>query len=144
MQHLTEEKKLHLLEHAKLAMERAYTPYSHFNVGAALLDESGNIIYGCNIENVAYGPTNCAERTALFSAVAQGSKPRTFKALAVVGNTDEPISPCGVCRQVIVELMKEDTPIILGNLKGLWRETTVAALLPDAFIPSTLIKEDTH
>lgn len=144
MQNLTEAEKLNLLEHAKLAMERAYTPYSHFNVGAALLDESGNIIYGCNIENAAYGPTNCAERTALFSAIAQGNAPRSFKMLAVIGDTEMPISPCGVCRQVMVELMKEDTPVILGNLKGNWRETTVKALLPDAFVPSLLLKEDTR
>jgi len=141
---ITEAEKINLLNHAKIAMERAYTPYSNFKVGAALLDESGNIYYGCNIENAAYGPTNCAERTAFFSALAQGVKPRTFKLLAVIGDTPEPIAPCGVCRQVIVELLSEDTPIILGNLQGNWRETTSMELLPHAFVPSALLKEDTQ
>lgn len=144
MQLLDEAEIKQLLQHAKQAMDRAYTPYSHFNVGAALLTDDGTIVYGCNIENVAYGPSNCAERTALFSAIAQGHKPRTFKAMAVIGDTPEPITPCGVCRQVMLELIKEDTPIYLGNLNGQWKNTTVKALLPDGFIPSSLFKEDTR
>lgn len=144
MQILNEDMKLQLLNHAKQAMGRAYTPYSKFNVGAALLTEDDTIIYGCNIENVAYGPTNCAERTALFSAIAQGHKPRTFKAIAVMGDTPEPISPCGVCRQVLLELLGNKAIIILGNSKGQWRETTVNELLPDGFLPDSLFKEDTH
>ncbi|MFC0212086.1 cytidine deaminase [Paenibacillus chartarius] len=122
-----------LLEHALEARRRAYTPYSHFQVGAALLDDSGAIHLGCNIENAAYGPTNCAERTALFRAVADGLAPRTFRAIAVIGDTEGPISPCGTCRQVLVELCAPDMPVFLGNLKGDVQETTVSALLPGAF-----------
>ena len=141
---LSEKQKFELLAHAKQAMERAYTPYSHFNVGAAILTADDTIVYGCNIENVAYGPSNCAERTALFSAIAQGHKPRTFKAIAVMGNTEGPITPCGVCRQVMLELLGNESAIILGNTNGQWKETTVNELLPDGFIPSSLFKEDTR
>jgi cytidine deaminase len=127
-----------LLALAAEARTRAYTPYSHFQVGAALLDESGTVHLGCNIENAAYGPTHCAERTALHRAVADGLKPGSFRALAVVGDTNGPISPCGVCRQVMLELCAPDMPVILGNLRGDWTETTVAALLPGAFSAADL------
>lgn len=127
-----------LLEEAKKARDRAYTPYSHFNVGAALVDESGHIHYGCNVENAAYGPTNCAERTALFRALADGCAPRTFKAIAVVGDTSGPISPCGVCRQVMVELCSPDMPVIMGNLNGDISVMKVADLLPGAFDVTSL------
>src|SRR5690606_29331381 len=85
-----------LLQLAQKAMEHAYVPYSQFKVGAALLDNNGMIHLGCNIENAAYGPTNCAERTALFAAIASGIGPRQFQAIAVVGHTPTPIAPCGV------------------------------------------------
>ncbi|MFB5266167.1 cytidine deaminase [Paenibacillus enshidis] len=130
-----------LMQEAVKARLKAYVPYSGFSVGAALLDADGKVHYGCNIENAAYGPSNCAERTALFSAVAQGQKPGSFKALAVVGDTEGPISPCGVCRQVIAELCPPDMPVYLGNLKGDMQETTLAELLPGAFGPSDLGKE---
>lgn len=129
-----------LIQEAIQAREKAYVPYSGFKVGAALLDEDGHVHHGCNIENAAYGPSNCAERTALFSAVANGRQPGSFKMLAVVGNTDGPIAPCGVCRQVLVELCKPDMPVILGNLNGDIRETTIRELLPDAFGPWDLDK----
>lgn len=129
-----------LIQEAIQAREKAYVPYSGFKVGAALLDEDGHVHHGCNIENAAYGPSNCAERTALFSAVAGGRQPGSFKMLAVVGNTDGPIAPCGVCRQVLVELCKPDMPVILGNLNGDIRETTIRELLPDAFGPWDLDK----
>jgi cytidine deaminase len=122
-----------LLEHALEARSRAYTPYSHFNVGAALLDAEGNVHYGCNIENAAYGPTNCAERTAVFRAIADGHAARSFQAIAVIGDTEGPIAPCGVCRQVLVELCKPDMPVYLGNLHGQLLKTTVSELLPWAF-----------
>lgn len=131
-----------LLEEAKKAYQNAYVPYSHFSVGAALLDSSGHVHHGCNVENVAYSPTNCAERTAVFRAIADGNRPGTFQALAVVGNTDEPIVPCGVCRQVLAELCGLDMPVILGNLKGDMRETTLGELLPYAFAPNHL--EEAH
>lgn len=129
-----------LIQEAIQAREQAYVPYSGFKVGAALLDEHGQVHHGCNIENAAYGPSNCAERTALFSAVANGRQPGSFRMLAVVGNTDGPIAPCGVCRQVLVELCKPDMPVILGNLNGEIRETTIRELLPDAFGPWDLNK----
>jgi len=122
-----------LMEHAILARNRAYAPYSGFAVGSALLTFDGQILYGCNVENAAFGPTNCAERTALFRAIADGHKPRSFRAIAVVGDTEAPITPCGVCRQVLSELCDPDMPVFMGNLRGDIARTTVAALLPGAF-----------
>ncbi|MNW25258.1 Cytidine deaminase [compost metagenome] len=130
-----------LMQEARVAREKAYVPYSSFKVGAALLDADGNIHHGCNIENAAYTPSNCAERTAMFSAMAQGKQARSFKAMAIIGDTEQPIAPCGVCRQVMAELCAPDMPVILGNLKGEMRETTMQELLPYAFGPSDLGKE---
>jgi len=122
-----------LLELALEARGRAYMPYSGFAVGAALLDSSGNVHLGCNVENGAYGPTNCAERTALFRAIADGREPGEFTAIAVVGDTVHPITPCGVCRQVLVELCKPGMPVVMGNLTGGRAVMTVEELLPGAF-----------
>lgn len=122
-----------LLKHAEEARSRAYVPYSQFKVGSALLAADGSVHYGCNVENAAYGPTNCAERTALFRAIADGILPGQFKALAVIGDTPQPITPCGVCRQVMVELCDADMPVIMGNTAGQYRIATVAELLPGAF-----------
>jgi cytidine deaminase len=127
-----------LLQEAIKARAKAYIPYSRFGVGAALLDQNGDVHHGCNIENAAFGPTNCAERTALFRAVADGHKPGSFKAIAVIADTDGPVSPCGVCRQVMIELCHPDMKVILGNLKGDFKETTVRELLPGAFGPTDL------
>jgi cytidine deaminase len=127
-----------LIEFAKEAMKRAYTPYSNFQVGAALLDANGQVHLGCNVENAAYGPTNCAERTALFRAIADGHSQGSFQAIAVTGDTDGPISPCGVCRQVLIELCDPEMPVYLSNLKGAFVQTTVAALLPGAFTTKDL------
>lgn len=123
---------------AEQARSRAYAPYSSFKVGAVAVDEAGGLHYGCNVENAAYGPTNCAERTALFRAIADGRRPGEFRAVAVVGDTDGPISPCGVCRQVLIELCSPDMPVVMGNLKGDIRVATVAELLPDSFSPRSL------
>ena len=128
------------IEAAKQARENAYVPYSGFKVGAVVLDSAGQLHYGCNVENAAYGPTNCAERTALFRAVADGCQPGTFQAVAVTGDTDHPISPCGVCRQVLAELCAPETPVILSNLKGDYSVTTVSELLPGAFTSRDLNK----
>ncbi|WP_186577979.1 cytidine deaminase [Aquibacillus kalidii] len=125
-----------LINEAKIAREKAYTPYSKFKVGAALLTKDGNIYHGCNIENAAYPMCNCAERTALFSAIASGET--AFDLLVVVADTDGPVSPCGACRQVISELCPSDMKVILTNLNDAVQETTVAALLPGAFAPSDL------
>lgn len=124
------------------ARRHAYVPYSRFAVGAALLDDEGHIHPGCNVENAAYGPTNCAERTALFRAVADGVKPGAFRAMAVVADSERPVPPCGVCRQVMAELCPPDMPVWLGNLRGEWIKTDVAHLLPGAFTPRDLDKTD--
>ncbi|RAP76701.1 cytidine deaminase [Paenibacillus montanisoli] len=129
-----------LRKQAVEARSRAYVPYSNFQVGAALLDGEGGVHYGCNVENAAYGPTNCAERTALFRAIADGHQAGSFEAIAVVGDTDGPITPCGVCRQVLVELCPPDMPVIMSNMKGDWRVSTVAELLPGAFSSNDLTK----
>lgn len=130
-----------LLAAAREVRERAYAPYSGFGVGAAFLDASGRLHAGCNVENAAYGPTNCAERTALFRAIADGVRPGGFVAAAVIADTDAPVAPCGVCRQVMVELCAPDMPVVLGNLRGDMLTTTVADLLPGAFSKRDLAAE---
>lgn len=130
--------KQQLVGWALEAREKAYVPYSHFKVGSALLDADGQVHQGCNVENAAYGPTNCAERTALFRAIADGKIPRTFRAIAVIGDTPNPITPCGVCRQVLIELCAPDMPVYMANLQGVITETTVAELLPGAFTQNDL------
>lgn len=115
------------------AREQAYAPYSHFKVGAAVRTRDGRTFLGCNVENAAYGLCNCAERTALFNAVAAGCRPGEFEALAVVADTPAPVSPCGACRQVMAELCGDAMPVLLGNLAENLLETTVGALLPGAF-----------
>ncbi|MGM9951249.1 MAG: cytidine deaminase [Lysinibacillus sp.] len=125
-----------LLEESKIAREKAYVPYSQFQVGAALLGEDGTVYHGCNIENAGYSMTNCAERTAFFKAVSEGVK--KFKALAIVADTDRPCSPCGACRQVMTEFCSPDMPVYLTNLKGDVQQTTVGELLPGAFTPEDL------
>ncbi len=122
-----------LLFRARQAREQAYAPYSNFHVGAALITLDGQTFSGCNVENAAYGLCNCAERTALFAAIAAGCKPGQFAALAVVADSPGPVSPCGACRQVMSELCGPDMPVLLGNLHGPARRTTVEALLPDSF-----------
>ena len=118
-----------LVELAKKARAHAYAPYSGFAVGAAVLAADGRVFVGCNIENASYGLTNCAERTAIFSAVAAGA--REIRALAVAADGALPCSPCGACRQVIAEFAVER--IILANLKGRRRVVTKEELLPFAF-----------
>ena len=118
--------------------EKAFTPYSNFKVGAAVLLENGAIIDGCNIENASYGLCNCAERTALFKAYSMGYKKEDIKALAVVADTDRPTSPCGACRQVMSELMRQETPVYMANLKGDVMILSVKDLLPYSFSESDL------
>ncbi|WP_113063989.1 cytidine deaminase [Oleiagrimonas sp. MCCC 1A03011] len=122
-----------LMQQARQSRDRAYAPYSNFHVGAAVLTHDGQVFGGCNIENASYGLCNCAERTALFSAIAAGCKPGDFAHIAVISDTEAPVTPCGACRQVMAELAAADTPVTLANTKGQQRRTTVAALLPDAF-----------
>ena len=118
-----------LMDCAIKARENAYSPYSHFAVGAALLCEDGILYEGCNIENASYGLTNCAERTAIFKAVSEGHI--KFKALAVVADTEGPCAPCGACRQVMAEF--KIPLIILGNLMGNIKIVTIEELLPFSF-----------
>jgi cytidine deaminase len=122
-----------LLALARAAREQAYAPYSNFLVGAALLTRDGRRFSGCNVENASYGLCNCAERTALFSAIAAGCRPGDFAALAVVADTENPVSPCGACRQVMSELCDDAMPVLLANLHGDTQQTSVAALLPGSF-----------
>ena len=116
------------------ARKRAYTPYSNFKVGAALLAKSGKVYLGCNIENAAYTPTNCAERTAIFKAVSEGE--REFEKIAIVGGMAETIAPfcapCGVCRQVLAEFCDGDFPILLGTPDNI-TVCTLDGLLPYSF-----------
>ena len=129
-----------LIAEASAARALAYTPYSNFQVGAALECNDGRVFRGCNIENASYGLCNCAERTAFFSAIAHGYKPGDFAALAVIGATEGPIAPCGACRQVILELGGDDLPVVLTNLNGDILETTAAGQLPNAFVGRDLKK----
>ncbi|WP_213877626.1 cytidine deaminase [Pseudomonas sp. dw_358] len=123
-----------LLEAARAAAEATYSPYSHFPVGAALLGANGEVIKGCNVENISYGLTNCAERSALFSAISQGQVPRSFKVMAVYAPKVELISPCGACRQVLLELMAPDALILCqGSDPEQSRTWTLEQLLPGAF-----------
>ncbi len=130
--------KERLVEEASKARSKAYVPYSRFAVGAVVVDADGNLHHGCNVENAAYGPTNCAERTALFRAIADGRQAGEFRAIAVIGDTEQPIAPCGVCRQVLLELCEPNMPVLLANVRGDTRVTTVAELLPGAFSPRDL------
>ena len=125
-----------LISEAKRARENAYVPYSNFKVGAALQAEDGTVYHGCNIENAAYSMCNCAERTAIFKAVSEGA--RSFTAIAIVADTEGPVSPCGACRQVMSELLQKETKIFLSNLKGDEAEWTLEQLLPGAFSPDDL------
>jgi cytidine deaminase len=122
-----------LLALARSARDQAYAPYSNFHVGAALITHDGRHFSGCNVENAAYGLCNCAERTALFAAIASGYRPGDFAALAVIADTPHPVSPCGACRQVMSELCDDAMPVWLANLQGETRETSVAELLPGSF-----------
>lgn len=122
-----------LIAEARAAREQAYAPYSNFKVGAAVLTRDGKIYHGCNIENASYGLTNCAERTAFFSAIADGYKPGDFAQIAVIGDTEGPVSPCGACRQVILELGGTDLVVILANLEDAVDISSPAALLPGGF-----------
>lgn len=111
----------------------AYTPYSHFHVGASLLLNDGTIYGGCNIENASYGLSNCAERTVLFKLYSEGYTKNDIKALLIIGETNDAISPCGACRQVMSELMNLNTLVVLTNLNHKRRYFSVKELLPYNF-----------
>ena len=133
---ITNELKIQLFDKAKTMLNFSYAPYSHFHVGAALLTKDGKIYTGCNIENAAYGPSNCAERTAFFKAVSEGFL--QFDAIMVVGGPNGKIKdycpPCGVCRQVMMEFCNPDEfKIFLAKSKDDIVEYTLKELLPLGF-----------
>jgi cytidine deaminase len=120
-----------LLKLARRAMKNAYAPYSHFRVGAAILTSKGKVFLGCNVENASYGMTNCAERTAIFAAIAALGPTTEVRAVAVVNDHGVPCSPCGACRQVIYEFGPE--AIVYFQGKRSWQETPITELLPEGF-----------
>ena len=125
-----------LIALAAQARERAYAPYSQFAVGAALLAKSGRVYTACNVENVSYGLSVCAERAAVFKAVSEGEK--EFEAIAVV--TETGVTPCGACRQVLREF-GEDLRVIVADASGRYRVFSLRELLPDAVAPENLIEK---
>jgi cytidine deaminase len=130
-QKATEKQRELLLRTARAAVKKAYAPYSNFRVGSALLTTSGKVFSGCNVENASYGMTNCAERTAIFSAVAQLGPKLEIRAIAVVNDHGVPCSPCGACRQVIYEF-GPDATVLYQGAKGK-QEAHITELLPEGF-----------
>lgn len=128
-----------LLSKAHEAKEKAYVPYSKFKVGAAILMKSGKIYTGCNVENASYGATNCAERTAIFKAVSEGE--HQIVAIAIVGGNNEFTYPCGICRQVISEFMREGE-FVFENAKGEIKVIPFAEIFPYAFTKADLLKDE--
>lgn len=140
---LTQPQIQDLITAAIAARKKSYSPYSHYQVGAALLTEDGQIVTGCNIENAAYGPSNCAERTAFFKAVSDGI--RGFRAIAIAGSPEgEALTqyayPCGVCRQVMMEFCRPaEFQIIVAKSAEDYKMMALDALLPEGFGPENLI-----
>ena len=128
-----------LIKEAMEAKKMAYAPYSHFRVGAALLTKSGKVYRGCNIENAAFTPTNCAERTAFFKSLSEGEK--EFQAIAINGDADDYLFPCGVCRQVMVEFcdLKTFEVIVAINEKD-YKVFTLEQLMPGVFNAEEMAK----
>ena len=141
-ENLTADSIRELIKAAIEARRKSYSPYSHYQVGAALLTADGQIVTGCNIENAAYGPSNCAERTAFFKAVSEGM--REFAAIAIVGSpAGEAVTqyayPCGVCRQVMREFCEPSQfRIIVAKSEEDYRMMTLAELLPEGFGPENV------
>ncbi len=141
MQEMTREKARRLIEAASAQLKYSYAPYSDFRVGAALLARDGRVYTGCNIENAAYGPSNCAERTAFFKAVSEGA--RDFEAICVVGGKAGRLTsytpPCGVCRQVMMEFCNpEEFQVILATGTEDYKTYRLKELLPLGFGPGNL------
>lgn len=143
--HLSQEGIKELIGKAIEARRKSYSPYSHYQVGAALLTADGRIVTGCNIENAAYGPSNCAERTAFFKAVSDGL--REFSAIAIVGSPEGEVLtqyayPCGVCRQVMMEFCEpESFQIIVAKSEEDYRVMTLSELLPEGFGPENVRRQ---
>lgn len=120
-----------LVQRALEAKERAYAPYSGFRVGAALMTDTGNVYTGANIENISFGATNCAERTAVFKAVSEGE--RGIKLIAIASDKEDFIFPCGICRQVLAEFAKDRMKVLCSNKNGEYKVYSIEELLPNAF-----------
>ncbi|MFR3298740.1 MAG: cytidine deaminase [Fusobacterium sp.] len=131
------EKYTELLKNAYEAMDNAYAPYSNFHVGACVKTKDGKYHKGANVENASYGLTNCAERSALFHVFSLGYRQDDIEAIAIVGQGNTLITPCGACRQVLVELLKRDTPIVLGTGEKVL-VTNIEELMPMAFTSDDL------
>ncbi len=129
-----------LIREALKAKQFSYAPYSGFHVGAALLTKGQKVYTGCNIENAAYTPTNCAERTAVFKAVSEGE--REFEAIAIVGDKEECLAPCGVCRQVLTEFVNpKEFAVIMAGSGGKYEKRTLEELFPSSFSPADLTED---
>ena len=126
-----------LIDHAFSAMKNSYAPYSNYHVGASVACKDGRVFYGANIENASYGATNCAERSAMFSAYSNGIRKDDIEAIAIVSDGDTIATPYGICRQVMAELLNQDTPVFMSN-GTLDLDSTVKDLLPFAFTQEDL------
>jgi cytidine deaminase len=126
-----------LIEKAQECLSHAYAPYSTFSVGAAVIDNHGRIFTGVNIENASYGLTICAERVAIFSAIAAGAT--CIEAIAVTAEKLKPITPCGACRQVMAEFCEPNTPVFSDASQGKIMKWSVGELLPEVFAPKNLL-----
>lgn len=122
-----------LVKEAKLAMKNSYSPYSNFAVGAAVLLKDGTIISGCNVENASYGATNCAERSAIYTAISRGYKIGDFLEIAIISNLDTPISPCGICRQVLLEFFTATSIVHMVSKNGDIKSVELQELVPYSF-----------
>ncbi len=127
-----------LIQAALEARERAYCPYSEFKVGAAVLSEEERIFDGCNVENASYGMTRCAEQVALLKGVSEGA--RRFKMIAIASQTEPPVGPCGMCRQMLIEFCDPELLILLVNPAGSLRRFRLRDLQPEGFGPQQLLQ----
>jgi len=125
-----------LLAHARKASENAHAPYSQFRVGAAVVDDQGRVFTGANVENASYGLAMCAERVAIFTAIAAGA--HAITAIAVAAERSHGVTPCGACRQVMAEFCKPDVPVWIDSGAPQPSAFTVGGLLPEAFLPQAL------
>lgn len=132
----TEKLKKELFSEAVKVQKNSYSPYSQYKVASSILFDNKKIIAGVNVENASYGATNCAERSAIFSAISAGYK--KINAVLVLTNEDQPWAPCGLCRQVIAEFATPETPIYLANQKGIQIEITFKDIFPHSFDKSDL------
>lgn len=137
---MKEEIKEKMFKKALAAQKNAYVPYSEFPLGAAVLTEDGSIYTGVNIENASFSLTNCAERSAIFTAVSQGKK--KIEALLIVSSTDQPVTPCGACRQVIKEFAAGDIEVVMVTESGKELTMTSKELLPGAFSDKAMEKNN--